>query len=420
MSPYRLIVDIDPHGERWAMLLDGAGMPTFYPNLFNTCKLRNRRLSTSTQEQFLTAIKILNETCDAQKIDLTERIKQCHFLSTGEIDAISDACRTKRRGVKKSNVASLKKGYVKPTIKVADSTHYLYLNRIADYFKWLSEKVLDTQGLTVDTSNQINFIVNSIRSRTMRSASRNLDDEASKGINNPQEEKLFEVLRPGSELNPFQDPGVQLRNYLLVKLLRVTGTRRGEVLNLRVSDIDWINLQISIIRRADTPQDPRSRQPVVKTNQRILPVTQEFLSEIRAYIVQVRKHIPNSHTHPYLLISHKSGPSEGLPLSLSSVQEIFSTLRRAYPELNITAHDLRHRWNEKYSEAMHAQNKISHIEAEELRNYLEGWSPESNMGKRYNRKWIRKKAHEAMIKNQEEKENNLQGLRKIQSSTDHE
>jgi hypothetical protein len=256
MSQYRLIVDIDPHGERWAMLLDGSGMPTFYQNLFNTCKLRNRRLSTSTQEQFLTAIKILYETCDAQKIDLIERITQCRFFSTGEIDAISDACRIKRRGVKKSNVASLKQGYVKPTNKVTDSTHYLYLNRIAYYYKWLSEKILETQGLTAEISNKINWVVNGIRSRTMHSASRKLDDEASKGISNRQEEKLFEVLRPGSELNPFKDPGVQLRNYLLVKLLRVTGTRRGEVLNLRISDIDWTNFQISIIRRADTPQDP--------------------------------------------------------------------------------------------------------------------------------------------------------------------
>lgn len=419
MSTYRLIVDVDPHGERWAMLLHEDGIPAFYPNLFNTCKLRNRRLSTSTQEQFLTAIKILNETCDAQKINLIDRIKRQRFLTTGEVDAISDACRTKRRGVKKSNVLSLKKGYTKPKLKVADSTHYLYLSRIADYIKWLSEKLLDTHGLTLEASNQINSLVKAIRSRAMRSASRNLDDEALKGISNTQEEKLFEVLRPGSTTNPFRDPGIQLRNYLLVKLLRVTGTRRGEVLNLRVSDIDWEKSQISIIRRADTPQDPRSRQPVVKTNQRILPVKREFLDEILAYIVQVRKRIPNSHAHPYLLISHKSGPSEGLPLSLSSIQEIFSTLRQAHPELNLTAHDLRHRWNEKYSEAMHAQKKISHIEAEELRNYLEGWSPESQMGKRYNRKWIREKAHEAMIKTQEDKELSLQALRTINSSPDH-
>lgn len=412
MNNYKLIVDIDPHGERWAMLLDNTGMPAFYPTLFSTSKLRNRRLSTSTQEQFLTAIKILLEVCDEHKIDLVDRIQKRRFLTTGEMDAISDACRTKRRGVKKSNVLSLKKGYTKPANKVTDNTHYIYLNRIADYLKWLSEKLLDTQGFTVEISNQINLLVNGIRSRTMPPQSRNLDDEALKGISDAQEDKLFEVLQPGSPLNPFLDAGIQLRNYLFVKLLRLTGTRRGEVLNLRVSDIDWQACQLSIIRRADTPQDPRSRQPVVKTHQRILPITQDFLNEIRAYIVQVRKRIPNAHTHPYLLISHKSGPSEGLPLSISSVQEIFATIRRTHPDLNLTAHDLRHRWNEKYSEAMHAQTKIGHIEAEQLRNYLEGWSPESGMGKRYNRKWIRKKAHEAMLQTQEQKEVDLQTLYK--------
>lgn len=413
---YRLTIDIDPQSERWAMLLDGDGMPLFYPTLYNTTKLRNAGKSTSTQELYLTAIKILLESCDSQGIKLTERIRSKNFLTTGELDGLSDACRRKKRGVKQSSVVSLKKGHTPPMVKVDSTTHYTYLRCIAAYLKWLCEILLGTERFTPDVNRAVEALVEGVRTRGVIGASRAGDDDTLRGMTQWQETKLFQILEPGSGMNPFTDAGVQVRNYVLAKLTALTGARGGEILNARTGDIDWESRTLSIVRRADSKQDPRRKQPRAKTNQRILPLTQETLAEIRTYIVHVRKHIPNAAAHSYLFVSHKSGPTQGQPLSLSSLQAVFATIRRTDPDLDISAHDLRHRWNWRYSETMQHQQKIGFTEAEQLRNVLAGWSPQSKMGQRYNKAYIQKKAHEAMLAVSQQREREMDELKKAKKT----
>lgn len=413
---YRSTIDIDPHGERWAMLLDGNGMPLFYPTLYNTTKLRNAGKSTSTQELHLTAIKILHEFCYSQDINLTERIRSKNFLTTGELDGLSDACRRKKRGIKKSRVVSLKKGYTPPMVKVGSTTHYTYLRCIATYLKWLCEILLGTERFTAEADRAVEALVEGVRARGVTNASRAGDDDTLRGMTQSQETKLFQILQPGSDMNPFTDAGVQVRNYVLVKLTALTGARGGEILNARTGDIDWEARTLSIVRRADSKQDPRRKQPRAKTNQRILPLTQETLAEIRTYIVHVRKHIPNAAAHSYLFVTHKSGPTQGQPISLSSHQALFATIRHTYPDLDISAHDLRHRWNWRYSETMQHQQNIGFTEAEQLRNILAGWRPGSKTGQRYNKAYIQKRAYEAMLAVAEQREREMEDLKKAKKT----
>lgn len=413
---YRSTIDVDPQGERWAMLLDGDGMPLFYPTLYNTTKLRNAGKSTSTQELHLTAIKILHEFCDLTNTNLVERIHSKQFLTTGELDGLSDACRRKTRGVKQSNVASLKKGYTPPMVKVDRTTHYTYLRCIATYLKWLCEILLGAERFTTETNRGIEALVEGVRARGIVGASRAGDDATLHGMTQPQETKLFQILQPGSDMNPFSDAGVQVRNYVLAKLTALTGARGGEILNARTGDIDWEAHTLKIVRRADSKQDPRRKQPRAKTNQRILPLTEETLKEIRTYIVHVRKHIPNAAAHSYLFVTHKSGPTQGQPISLSSLQALFAAIRHAYPDLDISAHDLRHRWNWRYSEAMQHQQKIGFAEAEQLRNVLAGWNPGSKTGQRYNKAYIQKQAYEAMLTVAQQQEREITELKKVKNA----
>lgn len=371
-------------------------------------------MATATMEQALTAIKVLLESCDASKppIDLTERILSKQFLTTGELDKLADECGKKRRAVKAGNIVSLKKGWRPPPPQVDPATKYIYLGHIKKYLKWLSEALLARQ-LTPEVSTQINRLEMAIEARRVAPRGRNnVDDEAPKGITFEQEVRLFAVLQPGSPLNPFKDYGVQVRNYLLVKLLRVAGTRGGEVLNLKITDIDWGLKQLMVKRRADTQKDTRKKQALAKTRQRALPLADGALAEIRSYIVDVRKRIPNSDKCEYLFVAHKSGPTEGQALSLSSLQEIFARIGAAYRELNMTAHDLRHRWHESYSEAIDAQERIGYAEAEQLRKLLAGWSPMSKMDATYNSRYIRRKAHEAMLAMQERTETQIRERQK--------
>lgn len=318
-------------------------------------------------------------------------------MTVGEIEKLHDACREKRTG-KRSVVVSMKKGYTAPAQQVALSTTYIYLSRIASYVEWLAKTLLSSAWLNAETSRQIESIANQIRSRRPNTPGRNVDDVAPRGISEKQELILFEVTRPGHEDNPF-DSTVQSRNYLILKLLRLLGPRGGELLNVKIEDFDFSTNLLSIVRRADDPTDTRIDQALVKTRQRVIPVAPSTMAEIRRYIVEFRKYTPNSNRHSYLFITHKSGPTQGQPLSLSGLQYIFDAITKAFPDLDFTAHDLRHRWNVVYGEEMD-KTTLSHAEIEQTRNFLEGWTPGSKQGQHYAARHVRSKAHQASLETQ--------------------
>ncbi|RFQ11346.1 site-specific integrase, partial [Pseudomonas sp. ATCC 13867] len=78
------------------------------------------------------------------------------------------------------------------------------------------------------------------------------------------------------------------RNALIVDWLYYLGLRRGELLSLRVSDIDFRRCVVHVFRRPDALDDPRRSQPVVKTRARELPLSQVLLDATRNYIVELR------------------------------------------------------------------------------------------------------------------------------------
>lgn len=183
------------------------------------------------------------------------------------------------------------------------------------------------------------------------------------------------------------------------------------MLNVQVRDFDFANSQLRIVRRADAPEDHRANQPKVKTQQMLLPLARSTIDEVRCYIVEVRKHIPNSARDPYLFVAHKSGPTQGCALSISSLHEMFYIIAGDYPELvGITAHDLRHRWHVAYSEMMDAQSEISHAEVEQWRSMLAGWTARSKQVQHYVSRHIRSQAHNAMLDEQERFERQVRAV----------
>ncbi len=70
---------------------------------------------------------------------------------------------------------------------------------------------------------------------------------------------LFETIKLESELNPFSID-VQRRNRLMILLLYHLGIRGGELLNIRIQDIDFSSNRILIVRRADEQADSETSQ----------------------------------------------------------------------------------------------------------------------------------------------------------------
>ncbi|WP_158522604.1 tyrosine-type recombinase/integrase [Herbaspirillum robiniae] len=401
---FRVKTFVRPDGETYPMLVDEHGMPEFYPTYFITSQIRGGGLSLSSMEQHLYSIMILYKMCIANSIDLEGRIISLEFLSIRELDEIRDCCTRRSGRPQNSDAISLAK-MRKKRKGLAGNTQYTYLTCIATYVKWLSELLLARKRFDLSTAKRIGALYDAILIRRSIPAPKTIDNANGKGITKEQELRLFQILRPGSVENPFSNFGLQFRNYLFVKMLRALGPRRGEVLNLCISDIDFSSNGLYIVRHNDVIDDPRKRQPKVKTKERYLILSDSLIAEIRYYIIEIRKRIPNSRRHPYLFVVHKSGPTLGRPLSISGQEQIFKVLAKKNPDMSIHAHLLRHTWNDRYSEVMDENQANSSDEIEQWRNLLQGWAQGSKMSALYNARHIQRKANEASLKAQNELEN---------------
>ena len=67
-----------------------------------------------------------------------------------------------------------------------------------------------------------------------------------------QRVRLLGMIEPSSASNPWGKVSCRVRNYLILRLLYDLGIRRGELLALRLEDIDVRQCRVSIRRRPVT------------------------------------------------------------------------------------------------------------------------------------------------------------------------
>lgn len=393
-------------GERYCLLFDKTtGTPVFYPNLFVTTQVRNKSNSVAAMEAALSGINVLLSFCDERRIDLTTRFLKREFFSLGELDAISDYCQLdfgKRRIELLDNVVSIiSKVAQKPTHRTGLASEYMRLSHIAKYVEWLATILLEG-AVDRKTTLDIAKMKKGFESRRPSRKGRNQVGRE-KGLTREQEAALLEMVRPCSERNPFEDEGTQVRNQLMIFLLLHLGIRSGELLNIRVSDVDWSSNQIVIARRADEKKDPRRKQPLVKTLDRRLPLKDTLVQAMHDYVIHFRRKVPGAKKHEYLLVTHKSGPTQGQPMSRSTLVKVINMVAAAEPSLaSLHAHELRHTWNNRFSHYMDSKADAPKAEEQESqRSYLQGWKADSGTAATYTKRFTREKAIEASLKLQD-------------------
>ncbi|WP_241392779.1 site-specific integrase [Pseudomonas chlororaphis] len=101
----------------------------------------------------------------------------------------------------------------------------------------------------------------------------------------------------------------------MFSILRITGLRRGELLNLKVEDIDFGMNTIKVGRRPDSKGDARAYQSVAKTRERVIPLIPELADQIYSYVLSHRRKVPGAKKHGYLFVTHTSESSQMQPLS---------------------------------------------------------------------------------------------------------
>jgi len=412
-------------GERLPVLLrSDTGQPLFEPTIYSLVELRATNKATYTIEHMLRSVMLLLLYLDARRIDLDERIRVGQVLELSEIDALVRLCRLpldqradssdrRKEGTFRPRVASMEQFRLAkqrpPNTEVCGHTVANRIRVIGRYLDWLVKDRLSrftvTSSLHAKLLSACQRCKDALDSRVTSPMRRNTIGQR-EGAAPEIVARLLEVISPSSPDNPWLSEHVRARNELIVHWMLGLGVRRGELLNIKISDIDFRREEVTIVRRADDPIDPRRDQPRVKTRDRKLPLSPVLCQMAYDYVTKVRCKMDGARKHEFLLVADKTGR----PMSLSSLNKAFIFLRENCSGLpdNLEPHVLRHTWNDAFSVRM---DKAGTGEAEEqqMRSFLMGWSPTSGSAATYTRRHVRKKAQQVSLGMQAEQVKGMQG-----------
>jgi integrase len=413
VNPFAVKTSVLPSGERLPLLcFRSTGVPLFEPTVWSLTELRARNRSSSTLQQALRAVMVLNLVLDRLGVNLDSRFDQGRLVDLGEVEEITRQCRLSLQDLAgeellqsrpvSAKVVSLEKARMRaPSAPQSDpvdpNTLAIRIRYIRDYLKWRAKVRLLKMGpkheLYIGLKATADAVDSTLTARIPASSGRNSLGQR-EGLSPEALAALLRIIHPACPDNPWKSEHLRERNALAVYWLLFLGVRRGELLGVRITDIDFRAHEALIARRADSPDDPRKDQPNTKTSDRLLPLDESVATATRQYILGARRKITGARKHEFLMVAEKTGA----PLTLGALNKVFETLRDHCPELprNFNAHVLRHTWNDLFSELMTKQQVPDAVE-KKLRSHLMGWSENSTSAATYLRRFVREQARKASI-----------------------
>lgn len=412
MGRYRVKIVVTAVGERLPLLLGSDGVPIWGATVFALTELRARNRAASTIENVLRAIMVFQMFLDQQQIDLEQRISCGRILGLNEVEDLVRICRLPVEDIERDHSGNIvqklhasnlplehyrSRGSGSRGKEIVPAFSATRLRCIRDYLKWLVSNRTSRLDANNDARSALEvanrLVAEAIDARLPPAASRGLLT-GREGLDPKDLSELLRVVDQNSPDNPWQDEHSRSRNELILLWLYYLGLRRGELLGVCVSDIDFRKGTVVIARRADDKDDPRKRQPNAKTRAREIPLSSELLDKTSKYIMDLRAKQSGARKHGFLFVSSDTGA----PLSIPAFSKIFVVLREKNKNLprNLFAHLLRHSWNDRFSEEMDRRNVAEETE-KKMRSYLMGWSETSGTAATYTRRHIRKKAEQASL-----------------------
>ncbi|WP_197282417.1 tyrosine-type recombinase/integrase [Bosea thiooxidans] len=363
-------------------------------------------------EQALRGAMLIQLFCWRHQIDLGERFTSGTFFTVGELDALlADASKPfsdlhkpaspasiplRSRRVNSASIGKpLRSLPTKtPAKAVRPPTVRNRLHYATSYLAWLGEREKSRKAFGAPRSNDAYIRAHEYGLRLLEmiehieERSPSGGDTSRMSLEPSQVAKLLEVTAPNSALNPWTDPFVRLRNSLIVRWLLGTGMRRGELLGLHVRDFNRGKAYCEIKRRHDDKRDNRRRQPNAKTLERLAPLDEQLVRLGEDYL-KARRDLEVARKHGFLIVA-----DDGVPLSENSISAMFALLRDKFPGVGpVSAHVLRHQWNEDFSAYADSIGMDPDEEARE-RSWLMGWGPASKMPSHYLKRRTKEKADE--------------------------
>jgi len=320
-------------GDLLPLLLDDDNLPIPAPNEFI---ISRRALSPNTLVRNLRELAILYSWFKRENIDLESRIASKQSFSEAEIKGgLIEFLRQEQE-----NRHTIKKRTVKP------NTFNQRLTSIRQYLAWCYDVFIGSLPFDSKSYDKIRENKNSLLSLLENSfiSAPPVNKSIRKGLTAKEIEFLVTILDPNNKNGFSKNPAVGYRNYILTMIMLYYGLRPGELLSLKVEDIEIGAISsIRVERRKPDPLDTRKPRPEIKRNGRILPIDDPiFAKNLDTYITEWRDILEEkaNEESDYLILS-----DDGNPLSQSSITQLFQLLRNKYlSELppHLTAKALRH------------------------------------------------------------------------------
>ncbi|OED65750.1 hypothetical protein A165_09875 [Vibrio tasmaniensis ZS-17] len=427
MATYNVKTLIFENGERYPILMDEDEIPHFHVTLWVTTKLRSVGKAENTISNKLGHMKWFFVWEEQEQRDLYAEFQKGMFLSEEDIESIKfhlaadthhlkGVNRRVNRGRNKViNMADVPR-LIDVTPSVGRSHHYNRMTSVIEYLTFLARSAI-SRTTNEKLNRSINKMEKQFKAARPKGKGKNVQDKTnSKTIPDGLIQEFVAVAHNEHPKNPFKQENVRLRNYLMFHLMEQQGIRRGEMLSLMLTDMTLYGDKKSIwVRRThDDMYDSRIKQPVAKTKERMLRISNETADLLNRYITEYRAQTPNANKHPYLFVTHRDCPTQGEPVAISTFDNTIVPAMKAVDNRFeiIHPHYFRHNWNEIFSEKIDKNNELADLGIKEhqridsgseakMRKHQMGHSSESS-GNVYNQRHVTKKANEVSLMEQEE------------------
>ncbi len=426
-------------GERFTLLVNEDGIPDFWTTLYMTTKVRYQ--TQATQRAHLNNLVHINiweqmvgERLSDRIICSNHRLDE-ELFKINEIHQIGHHCRLQSKAARRNLSALLKKKrndnlikFIAPIAKAPDpivkkEQQIDRIREFAEYFEFLAINILRYKPSFSSYLDQISKVKSNILSQKSKGrSSRNKASDPDRKAPPPEVfEEIMRIIDCDNPTNPFTF-AVRTRNYLLFRVLYETGMRTGEILQLKITDVDFADSVIQVRRRHNDPEDTKRRfEPNAKTEERDIPISRKLSSELRNYVLYERREIPNTKSHSFLFVSNK-GKSKGDPLSLIQFSKLvekvaisekladFIKKNGFSTSCTLTKHSFRHNFNNRISNIIDSNNALAVEEGRlndvisekkeiEQRMYLNGHRS-ANSASVYNLRHTKEQA-EKLMKNEQ-------------------
>ncbi|MCA8277333.1 site-specific integrase [Burkholderia sp. AU30280] len=396
-------------GERCPLLIDvRTGVPLFDPTVFVLSEFRARNRASATIEQVLRALKVFLLFCDKHRIDLATRMLEGQLLDLGELDALVQMCRLPMSDIEAQvdacptaaeraavSIERYRARANRSLPEVAGDSAGVRIRYIRQFIGWLADRRLLSLSARHPSRAALlsarDIVVAGLAARVPTGNNRN-KTHGRRALDDAAQERLWQIVDVNSPDNPWEGRHARLRNELIVRWFMGFGVRRGELLGVKVNDVNFRANEVFIARRPDDPSDPRVHQPNAKTADRLLPISDDLARRTRHYILEERRGFPEARRHAFLFVANG-----GAPLSLRGLNKIFEVLSAKHPELmGVFPHLFRHTNNYNFSKKADEQGMDPEKE-KKTRSHLMGWSETSGTAETYTRREIQRKAREASL-----------------------